>query len=117
MAPLFRVEITADQAIQVSQEVQVEGAGDAERVGISLCELLRGLDQIDTDQQPAARGLLANAAQKHHCLSRREVANARPGIEEHGPAADSLGRQIQRCGKVHAESPHVQRRVLALDAA
>ena len=73
MAPLARLEVAADEAIEVAQRVAVERRGDAERVVVGGLEDGARLDQVDADQQAAAVGALAHA--------REEGASASSGVK------------------------------------
>ena len=59
MPPIGQREITADQLVEVQQQVAVEGGGDPQRIVVSGFENRSRLEQIDADQQPACLRRLA----------------------------------------------------------
>ena len=90
--PRRRIEVGAEQPVQVQQQVEVECCRDAEASAYAGSRTSRGFTQIDADQQAAAAaGQRAHLAQESERLDGREVADARAGIEEHRPAAEQRG--------------------------
>ena len=54
MAPAARLEVAAQQAVEVVQQVEVEGGGDAGRIVIGADQRLFVLDPVHADQQVGA---------------------------------------------------------------
>src|SRR5678815_3158356 len=104
MAPVARLEVALDLAVEVAQQVEVERRGDAERVVVGGLEHGRGLDEIDADDQAAAARLCTNPAQEGERLLGHEVADAGPGIEEDRASLDEVGRQLEAAREVEAEA-------------
>jgi iron(II)-dependent oxidoreductase len=87
------------QPVQVAQQVQVEGRGDAQRVVVGGFQHGRGLDQVDADQQRAAGGQCTRLAQQRSACIGVEVADAGAGVEhQRGPSTRPAGK-ASRCEK------------------
>ena len=114
VAPAAHVEVAAQQAVQVLQQVQVEGRGDPQVVVVGGFQQRRGLDRVDADQQRAAAGHRARLAQQPQRVGRRKVADARPRVEHQRRAFDHIGRQLQPGRKIQPQAQQVDCRVLAL---
>jgi hypothetical protein len=112
--PLARLEVAADQPVQLAQQVQVECRGDAESIVVGLLQHVVRLHEVDADQQPASRRAFAHAAQESERLVGREVADARARVEKHRPPVDQAVRQIECTREVESDADHRQRRLLAL---
>ncbi len=114
MTPLTQVEVGTEQAVQVAQQVQVEGRGDAQRVVIGGLQHVNGFHKIHTDQQGTTRRNRVHLAQQRQGTGRVKVADARAGIKHQGPRAGQFDWQRQLAGKVQPDAHQVQCRMLAL---
>ena len=89
MRPFAHIEVGAQRAVDVQQQVQVEGRRHAQRVVVSGLQFGGVFDQIHPYQQAAARRIATgnmHAAQKAQCVIGREVANAGARIKQHAGA-------------------------------
>src|SRR5207237_7989099 len=78
-------EIEAEAPVQVRERVAVEGRGDAERVVVGGVEHGLRFLRIHADEESAAgaRGaIVVDLREEFACLARREVDDARAGIEK-----------------------------------
>ncbi len=117
MAPVGRSEIAAEHPVQVQQQVEVEGGGHAELVVIGRLEQRAGLDQVDTDQQRPASRQLMHVAQEAQRFFRREVADARAGVEQQARAAiehRQASRQVEAGREIQPDTGQVHLRVFQL---
>ena len=111
MLPVVRVEVAAQQAVDVAEQVQVEARRHALGIVIGGLQPLRGLGQIYADQQAAVvvdHG--THLAQHALGLYRVEIADGRARIEQQPPGLRDMGRQGQRLGDVGRDGMGLQLR-------
>ena len=89
------------QPVEVAQQVEVEGRGDAQRVVVGGLQHVRRLDAVDADQQRAARCGGVRLAQQPQRGVGREVADARARVEHQRRAAG----QVRRAAPAGPRSP------------
>ena len=107
-------EVGTEQPVQVLQQVQVEGRGDAQCVVVGGFEHGVGLTRSTPISKRAAGGQLARLPQQAQRLVGGEVADAGAGVEHQRRAVAQARGQLQTVGKVQAHAEQVQRRVFAL---
>src|SRR6185437_8055423 len=81
----FHEEVESEAMVEVREQVAIERRGDAERVVVRRVEDRTILLRVDADEQAASgprRALRMDRGEEAHRLPRREVADARSGIEE-----------------------------------
>ena len=114
--PVVHGKVAAQHAVDVQQQVLVEGRRHAQRVVVGCLQHVRRLEQVHPDQQAATLRRRADLAQEDQRLLGGEVADARARVEQQARALAHLGRQGQLRGKVQPHAQHVQRGELALQA-
>jgi hypothetical protein len=77
--PVAHVEVGAEQAVQVAQQVQVEGRRHAQRVVVGGFQHGDRLDQVDPDQQRAAGRRRTRLAQQAQRLGGAKLPMLEPG--------------------------------------
>ena len=93
------------------QHVQVEGGGHAERVGIGGLEDLGRLDQVDTDQQPAAVRVRTQPVQINAGETVRVRGDAQPLVGSLVVTAEETGAEVELDGMSVGFTPVVVRNV------
>ena len=107
-----RIEIAAQQRVDVIEDVAVECRRDAERIVVGGGEPRAILGRVDADQQPAAAETqVAYLGEQAKRIVGGEVADARARIEERRRAVVEIGAEVERAREVGDDAGELDLRI------